>query len=679
MGNYLIQGRHGRKGNFELVVPPTHGDGPAHYWRNNDAGTLPWSGPASFGRSRIVGAALIQGNFGTPGNLEVVATDQGGNLDAYWRQGVSPFTWSGAFRVCSGVRGTPALVQSRFGTKGNFEVVVPHAQGGLVHVWRNNDNSSYPWSGPGRFGGGALYSGVALIQSNYGGNLEVLAVAEDGGLDFFWRTGSPGFVWSGPHRIGTGYRGSPALVQSNFGRKGNFEVVVPLARGGLAHLWRNNDVGSMPWSGPFAFGGTTRYAQASLVQGNFGGNLEVVAIAEDEALDFFWRTGSPGFAWSGPARIGTELSFRMAECIYGWTSAYVQSDTDVTVRVALNPDAGITAQTLAAARTRWENGIRAQWNDRFDCVGPGGERRAFRMNVQWVTANAHHTVRVVNGPFATNMTNWSINDSGNVAAHEFGHMIGNPDEYASSVCPNRSPVSNGTIMDDNDGTVARLYNRHAGFHGHGVATHSLTDLTDAVLGAELTRSDPMSTVDDLDGPQKGDALQALRRVAETGEPVPDTEISWEIVGGAPGVGSWDRTLVRADGAVKVRRSQDVPGEDGLRAETVQRERRDGQVGPDTVARVFAEVAGAGALDDEAPVLTDEPIVPDSLVGILTVRTDGAVRRIAVPLVAAETATDQERQAWVPLAGREDLLAPAAVAERLAPTLLVLQEVEAATG
>ena len=42
---------------------------------------------------------------------------------------------------------------------------------------------------------------------------------------------------------------------------------------------------------------------------------------------------------------------------------------------------------------------------------------------------------------------------GAVASHEFGHMLGNPDEYTSGTCPDRSPVNTGTVMDDNSNNI----------------------------------------------------------------------------------------------------------------------------------------------------------------------------------------------------------------------------------
>ncbi len=79
------------------------------------------------------------------------------------------------------------------------------------------------------------------------------------------------------------------------------------------------------------------------------------------------------------------------------------------------------------------------------------------VKVHWVTTGAYHVVAVHAGSGGTDESNWYTMDPGNIAAHEFGHMLGLPDEYASGDCSGRSPVGTGTIMDRNTNFIpARL-------------------------------------------------------------------------------------------------------------------------------------------------------------------------------------------------------------------------------
>jgi hypothetical protein len=156
--------------------------------------------------------------------------------------------------------------------------------------------------------------------------------------------------------------------------------------------------------------------------------------------------------YGGPCPYTGERRFSVFECIYGWIAAFYQQCTAVTVRIRLVPDAGITDVQLAALRATWEAGIVNKWSGHFVCVGPYGNS-SITFAVQWVDANPHHTVRVRVGPARSDMTTWDTNDTGDVAAHEFGHMIGNPDEYADAACPSRNPVNTGTVMDNNTGAA----------------------------------------------------------------------------------------------------------------------------------------------------------------------------------------------------------------------------------
>jgi len=300
----LIQSRFGKQGNFELVSPLAAG-GLAHFWRNDDNTFLPWSGPIFFGGSlgAVDAVTMIESNFSSPGNLELVCR-KGSQLDFFWRDSGPAFHWNGPFPIENGAAGNPVLIQSRFGTKGNFEMVVPSATGGLVHYWRNNDIPSLPWSGPTAFGGSLRkVNAVTMIESNFSspGNLELVCrVGQQ--LYFFWRDSGPAFHWNGPFPLQNGVAGDPVLIQSRFGTKGNFEMVVPSVNGGLIHFWRNNDSPALPWSGPTFFGGSLgAVAEVTMIESNFGhpGNLEVVCRVGQQ-LYFFWRDSGPAFHWNGP-------------------------------------------------------------------------------------------------------------------------------------------------------------------------------------------------------------------------------------------------------------------------------------------------------------------------------------------------------------------------------------------
>src|SRR5262249_5222492 len=106
-----------------------------------------------------------------------------------WQRSIDEFVVDN--RRVTGVAGTPALIQSRFGSKGDFELVVPLAAGGLVHYRRDNDHANR-WSEVGVFGTEiGQVDAVSLIQSNFSqtgigpGNLEAVARSGDR-LIYFW-------------------------------------------------------------------------------------------------------------------------------------------------------------------------------------------------------------------------------------------------------------------------------------------------------------------------------------------------------------------------------------------------------------------------------------------------------------------------------------------------------------
>ena len=270
----------GASQSFDLVVPLATA-GLAHYYRPNNP-IDGWAGAAAvFGHGPYDAATLIQSNLGGAQNFEVIAR-QRQELVSFYRDH-STSIWHGPVTLlASGVVGNPALIQSSFG---NFELVVPLGAGGLAHYYRPNSPIG-AWVGPTAIFGGGVYDAVAFIESNLGGarNLEVIA-RQGQRLVTFYRDHATS-IWHGPVTLlASGVVGNPALIQSSFG---NFELVVPLGAGGIAHYYRpNSPIGA--WVGPTAIFGQGVFDAVTLIESNLGGarNLELIARQGQELVAFY--------------------------------------------------------------------------------------------------------------------------------------------------------------------------------------------------------------------------------------------------------------------------------------------------------------------------------------------------------------------------------------------------------
>jgi hypothetical protein len=411
------------------------------------------------------------------------------------------------------------------------------------------------------------------------------------------------------------------LIQSDHGQQGNFEVVVPAPHGGgLAQYVRENDNNSN-WVGPFCFGKAKDYVGASFIQSNYGstGNLEMIALTAANDLDFTWRMDTPPWTWDGLHRIGSEAAFPVAECVYSWDAAYLQLGTHVVIRIQHILDPAVDPATLAALQTTWRTGIINKWSNIFDCTAPNGDRRPLTFDVEWVNSDAHHLVQVIPGPARSNMTSWDTSDTGAVASHEFGHMLGHSDEYPDPACPTRSPVNTGTVMHDNTETVSRHYQRIAGAHcGHNPSP----DITArSTFKGEATK---MQFLDELDPDTRSATLARFRALADPAAgPDASAVVSFEISGGVPGERYHYRVQIAADGAAE----QEVL--DGLAAMTEPPTH--GVLTRKESAQVFAAVDSVGLLTDQRPrFAAQQRLGPDSLVVTIRLRQGNLVRQVSIP-------------------------------------------------
>lgn len=346
---FLIQSTFGTKGNFELVVPRSRGF--AHAYRDNDtpAQRWGWNGPfrdeVPSGRyppahpGQILGSmSLIQSSISSdleafaliyflpplqvvpgkqpqsnqpPGRYEVCRFYRSAGGTWEYESGFSggitsattPTAPPGGAGSVFAVHSAPAVIQGRFGTPGNYELVIPRATKGVSHYYRENVGTAGSWHlGAHILEDQGRVDAVALVLSNLGSphNLELVALVGEQ-LVHLWRDFGPSFAWSGPSDpICSGVCGIPAFIQSTHGKRGNFELVAALTGGGLVHLYRDNDDSKLPWRKTVEFAAGMKFRTVGLIQSNFGtaGNLELVAQQGDGKLFHFYRDAS--MTWSDP-------------------------------------------------------------------------------------------------------------------------------------------------------------------------------------------------------------------------------------------------------------------------------------------------------------------------------------------------------------------------------------------
>lgn len=293
IGLFLSQSPRGIRGNLEIIHSTESGE-QFHYFFHNQADPVRrWHGPfrkfsKSVGSNRFSLVTSIYGNH----EMLVREADR---LAHYWWGSRHDSIWNfSSYLPGGGASGTPAMIQGKFGNRGNFEVVCPLASGGLGHWWRDNDRPDYPWHGPFQVGFGTVEA-VSLLQSNFGtpGNLEVVALVE-GQLWHYYRDQDQD--WHGPFFVGDGVTGQPGFIQSTLGHKGHFYIVAPL-REGLGCWLRNNDRTPYEWTFLDRFG-RDAVAAAALVQSSIQGRQALHAIAIGDSRLYHYSSAS-GLLWTG--------------------------------------------------------------------------------------------------------------------------------------------------------------------------------------------------------------------------------------------------------------------------------------------------------------------------------------------------------------------------------------------
>ena len=146
---------------------------------------------------------------------------------------------------------------------------------------------------------------------------------------------------------------------------------------------------------------------------------------------------------------------------YGYDLALTQGLLIATVRINLIPSQGITRWDLNRMKPIWKKGIEEIWSHRFSLECPDGKRYPILVEAIFQGPRFHHHVIVRPGAGRTDELNWNIQDSPELAAHEFGHMIGLYDEYENgAVAPIHAVVDPTSSMTSNPGKGVEAHARH---------------------------------------------------------------------------------------------------------------------------------------------------------------------------------------------------------------------------
>ncbi len=151
-----------------------------------------------------------------------------------------------------------------------------------------------------------------------------------------------------------------------------------------------------------------------------------------------------GFAWKYRYRIGL-----VGGCVV------------VKVAVTLIPADGVSRVRLNRAKTLWEDAIERVWSRKFGIKTPEGRVYPIVIDVSFKGGRFDYEVVVRPGTGKTDQLNWGLMDPPELIAHEFGHMIGEYDEYGSGGLSPDSPIIDGTsIMWRYPGEKSIAFKRH---------------------------------------------------------------------------------------------------------------------------------------------------------------------------------------------------------------------------
>ncbi|GMV38524.1 MAG: hypothetical protein AMXMBFR64_02400 [Myxococcales bacterium] len=148
-----------------------------------------------------------------------------------------------------------------------------------------------------------------------------------------------------------------------------------------------------------------------------------------------------------------------------YTIGITDREVVVSVAIRLGADAAL-ADKMQKIKARWLDGIKEKWNGKFRASNgvttlPIRFRPLFLADADTETV-ADHDVKVKAGSGRANAGKFYEKSTKGTAAHEFGHMIGNVDEYDQPVYDKDHKVTGGkdehdSVMSDHGAVHARHF------------------------------------------------------------------------------------------------------------------------------------------------------------------------------------------------------------------------------
>lgn len=133
--------------------------------------------------------------------------------------------------------------------------------------------------------------------------------------------------------------------------------------------------------------------------------------------------------------------------------------------IYLSPLSGVTQEQIDALEPVWEAGIEDRWNNRYQILHNSEYTYGIIFDVtfagNYLPSRDHYQVLVRPGPDRSYINLWDTADTGRVVAHEYGHMVGNYDEYSGGALDPNNPIIDTTSLmggtSDDVVTYARNY------------------------------------------------------------------------------------------------------------------------------------------------------------------------------------------------------------------------------